>query len=130
MLETTTDPGELVTESLVIVATDVGEPLPRAISEHTDEGNVAAMIARSATLSEVLAGQFEKGFHQAGDKLRAGLRPGDAARFVLSVALGLLLGLVPGADHAEQVRRYVQVFVLPALVADPSPAGPVFTAPG
>lgn len=130
-LETTTDPGELVTESLVIVATEVGQdPLLRVISEHTDEGNVAAMIARSATLSEVLAGQFEMGFHQAGDKLRAGLRPGDAARFVLSVALGLLLGLVPGADDAEQVRRYVQVFVLPALVADPPPAGPVFTAPG
>lgn len=129
-LETTTDPGELVTESLVIVATEVGQdPLLRVISEHTDEGNVAAMIARSATLSEVLAGQFEMGFHQAGDTLRAGLRPGDAARFVLSTALGLLLGLIPGVDDAGQVRRYVRTFVLPALLAEPPPAGPVFVPP-
>jgi AcrR family transcriptional regulator len=126
-LETTTDPGELVTESLVIVATEVGrDPLLRVISEHTDEGNVAAMIARSATLSEVLAGQFEMGFGQAGDTLRAGLRPGDAARFVLSVALGLLLGLIPGVGDADQVRRYARTFVLPALLADPPPPGPVF----
>lgn len=124
------DPGVLVTESLVIVATEVGrDPLLRVISEHTDDGNVAALIARSATLSEVLAGQFEAGFAEAGDYLRAGLRPGDAARFVLSTALGLLLGLIPGVDDADQVRRYVRVFVLPALVADPPPAGPVFTAP-
>ncbi|OHV05670.1 TetR/AcrR family transcriptional regulator [Mycobacterium talmoniae] len=125
------DPGELVTESLVIVATEVGhDPLLRVISEHTDEGNVAALIARSATLSQVLAGQFEIGFRQAGDYLRAGLRPADAARFVLSVALGLLLGLIPGVDDADQVRRYVRVFVLPALVADPPPAAPVFTPLG
>lgn len=123
----TDDPGVLVVESLVIVAIEVGrDPLLRVISEHTDDGNVAALIARSATLGEVLAGQFEDGFDEAGDYLRAGLRAGDAARFVLSVALGLLLGLIPGIHDADQVRRYVRVFVLPALVADPPPAGPVF----
>ncbi|MEB3022571.1 TetR/AcrR family transcriptional regulator [[Mycobacterium] crassicus] len=123
-------PGALVTEALVIVATEVGQdPLLRVISEHTDDGNVAALIARSATLSAVLAGHFEIAFQQAGNHLRDGLRPGDAARFVLSTALGLLLGLIPGVHDAEQVRRYVRVFVLPALLADPPPAGPVFTAP-
>lgn len=127
----TADPGELVTESLVIVATEVGrDPLLRVISEHTDEGNVAALIARSATLGQVLAGQFEVGFQQAGAYLRAGLEPADAARFVLSVALGLLLGLIPGVDDADQVRRYVRVFVLPALVADPPPPARVFLPPG
>ncbi|WP_409426369.1 helix-turn-helix domain-containing protein [Mycobacterium sp. SMC-11] len=128
-MEPTAEPGELVTESLVIVATEVGrDPLLRVISEHTDDGNVAGLIARSATLSEVLAGQFEAGFAEAGECLRAGLHPGDAARFVLSSALGLLLGLIPGVHDADQVRRYVRVFVLPALLADPPPAGPVFTA--
>lgn len=126
-LQPVADPGDLVTESLVIVATEVGrDPLLRVISEHTDDGNVAALIARSATLGEVLASQFEMGFHQAGDYLRPGLRPGDAARYVLSVALGLLLRLVPGVDDADQVRRYLRVFVLPALVAQPPPAGAVF----
>lgn len=48
-------------------------------------------------------------------------------RFVLSTALGPLLGLIPGVQDADQVRRYVRVFVLPALLADPPPAGPVFT---
>lgn len=123
------EPGTLVTESLVIVATEVAQdPLLRVISEHTDEGNVAALIARSATLGELLAGLYEMGFRQAGLQLRAGLRSGDAARFVLSTALGLLLGLIPGVNDADQVRRYVRVFVLPALLADPPPAGPVFTA--
>lgn len=131
-LEPPHDPGTLVTESLVIVATEVGhDPLLRVISEHTDEGNVAALIARSATLGELLAGLYEMGFRQAGPQLRAGLHSGDAARFVLSTALGLLLGLIPGVipvPDADQVRRYVRVFVLPALLADPPPAGPVFTA--
>ena len=123
------DPGDLVTESLVIVATEVGQdPLLRVISEHTDEGNVAALIARSATLSEVLAGHFEIAFEVAGHYLRPGLCPGDAARFMLSTALGLLLGLIPGVHDVGQVRRYVRVFVLPALLADPPPPGPVFTA--
>ncbi|QZA06087.1 TetR/AcrR family transcriptional regulator [Mycolicibacter heraklionensis] len=128
-LQAATDPATLVTESLVIVATEVGhDPLLRVISEHTDEGNVAALIARSATLGELLAGLYEMGFRQAGPQLRAGLHSGDAARFVLSTALGLLLGLIPGVHDADQVRRYVRVFVLPALLADPPPAGPVFTA--
>lgn len=126
-LQPATDPGVLVTESLVLVTTEVAhDPLLRVISEHSDEGNVAALIARSVTLSELLAGLYEIGFEQAGEQLRPGLRPGDAARFVLSVALGLLLGLIPGAHDADRVRRYVQVFVLPALMADPPPAGPVF----
>lgn len=125
------DPGTLVTESLVIVATEVAhDPLLRVISEHTDEGNVAVLIARSNTLGELLAGLYEVGFQQAGRQLRAGLLPADAARFVLSAALGLLLGLIPGADDPEQVRRYVRVFVLPALVNDPPAAGPVFVPPG
>lgn len=126
-MEPTAEPGELVTESLVIVATEVSQdPLLRVISEHTDEGNVAALIARSETLSELLAGMYEAGFRQAGAQLRPGLHSADAARFVLSAALGLLLGLIPGVQDAEQVRRYVRVFVLPALLADPPPAGPVF----
>lgn len=122
------DPGTLVTESLVIVAIEVAQdPLLRVISEHTDEGNVAALIARSGTLGELLAGLYELGFRQAAPQLRPGLHSRDAARFVLSTALGLLLGLIPGVQDADQVRRYVRVFVLPALLADPPPAGPVFT---
>lgn len=122
------DAGHLVTESLVIVATEVvQDPLLRVISEHTDEGNIAALITRSATLGELLAALYEMGFRQAGPQLRPGLHARDAARFVLSTALGLLLGLIPGAQDADQVRRYVRVFVLPALLADPPPAGLVFT---
>lgn len=95
--------------------------------KHPDEGNVAALIARSAMLGELLAGLYELGFRQAAPQLRPGLHSRDAARFVLSTALGLLLGLSPGVQDADQVRRYVGVFVLPALLIDPPPAGPVFT---
>ncbi|CPW64336.1 Probable transcriptional regulator%2C TetR family [Mycobacteroides abscessus] len=46
--------------------------------------------------------------------------------YVLSVALSLLLGLIPGTDNPEQVRRYVRVFVLPTLLADPPQPEAVF----
>lgn len=125
-LDKAAGPSIVVVESLVIVATEVAQdPLLGVISERTDDGNVADLIARSANLSEVLASLFEAEFSEADGYLRAGVRPADAARFVLAVALGLLLRLVPGADDAEQVRRYVTVFVLPALAADPPPATPV-----
>jgi len=64
----------------VIVATEFAQdPLLRVISEHTDEGNVAALIARSATLGELLAGLYEAGFRRVGPQLRAGLYSRDAA---------------------------------------------------
>ncbi|HEU0191200.1 MAG TPA: TetR/AcrR family transcriptional regulator, partial [Mycobacterium sp.] len=127
-LQGTVDPNVLVVESLVMVATEVAQdPLLDVLSERADDGNVADLIARSTTLSEVLAGHFETAFRDLGaGYLRAGLRPADAARFVLSIALGLLLRLIP-VDDAEQVRRYLRVFVLPALAADPPPVTPVFT---
>lgn len=57
---------------------------------------------------------------------RPGLVPSDAARYLLFVALGLLLGLIPGADDPDQVKRYVRTFVLPALLNNPPPAEPDF----
>lgn len=128
-LDPSADLGVLLVESLVIVATEVGkDPLLAVIAERNDEGNVADLITRSAALTELLTSAYELAFRSADrGYVRAGVRPADAARFVLSVALGLLLRLVPDADDAEQVRRYATVFVLPALLADPPAPTAVFT---
>lgn len=124
----TTDLADLLVESLVLVATEVGQDRVLAIlSEHADTGSVADLIIGSAALDALLTAQFEAAFQGApAGYLRPGLDAADAARFVLSVALGLLMRLVPGVDDADRMRRYVRVFVLPGLLAEPPPAEPVF----
>ncbi|OBJ68250.1 TetR/AcrR family transcriptional regulator [Mycobacterium sp. 1274756.6] len=126
-----TDPGELAVESLVLVATEVGQDRVLGIlSDRADAGSVADLIIGSAGLDALLVAQVGAAFEAApAGYLRPGLTAADAARFVLSVALGLLLRLVPGVDDADQMRRYARVFVLPALLAEPPPAEPVFAPP-
>lgn len=60
------------------------------------------------------------------DRLRPGLAIPDAARYVLSIALALLMGAVPGTEDPDQIRRYITTFVLPALLTDPPPPTSVF----
>jgi hypothetical protein len=38
----------------------------------------------------------------------------------------VLLGVIPGIEDPATARRYIEVFVLPALVADPPPPRAVF----
>jgi len=122
------DISELIVESLVIVATEIAnDPLLAIISEGTPDGNVADLIAKAPSLVSMVTSLYESAFVAGGPGYaREGLRPTDAAHFVLSVALGLLLGIVPGTDDPAEVRRYITVFVLPALLADPPAARAVF----
>ena len=62
-----------------------------------------------------------------GEQFRAGLRPKDLAQFFISTSISMLLGVIPGSDDPETVRRYIDVFVLPAVVAHPPHPGAVFT---
>ncbi|PQD98754.1 TetR/AcrR family transcriptional regulator [Mycobacterium sp. EPG1] len=115
---------ELLTEGLVIVATElIHDPLLQTLSEQTDDGSVAHLVAQAARLDELVAQMFD------GDGrpvLRAGVEAGDAGQFLIATALTLLLGVVPGLDDPETARRYIRTFVLPAIVSDPPPPQSVF----
>ncbi|MFI1918140.1 TetR/AcrR family transcriptional regulator [Nocardia sp. NPDC020380] len=123
------DVGELITESLVFVSTVVGkDPVLNLLGESAESGiGVAGLLSNSPELLGRITAMYETVFHLLGEHMRPGLEPGDVARYVLSMALALLMKAVPQADDPDAVRRYVRVFVLPAILASPPPAGPVFT---
>lgn len=121
------DLAEIIPESMVIVSVEVGaNPLLRVLADRDDHGTVASLIVNAPNLIDLLTSVYAGVFSTRMAEVRTGVRPEDAARYVLSVALSLLLGLIPGTDNPEQVRRYVQVFVLPALLANPPEPEAVF----
>ncbi|BBY74090.1 putative transcriptional regulator, TetR family protein [Mycolicibacterium parafortuitum] len=119
---------ELLTEGLVIVATElIHDPLLQTLSEQTDDGSVAHLVAQAARLDELVAQMFDTADDRDGRPvLRAGVEAGDAGQFLIATALTLLLGVVPGLDDPETARRYIRTFVLPAIVSDPPPPQSVF----
>lgn len=122
------DLGEIITESMVAVSVEVGaNPLLRVLADRDGRGTVASLIVNAPSLADLLTSMYAGVFSGQVANIRDGVRPADAARYVLSVALGLLLELVPGVSDPDQVRRYVRVFVLPALMAHPPDPEPVFT---
>ncbi|MCX2930963.1 TetR/AcrR family transcriptional regulator [Mycobacterium sp. CVI_P3] len=122
----TDDVSGLITESLVFVATVVSrDPLLTILASGVEHG-LASLIANSPVLSAKVSGLYEQVFVLFQGDLRPGLRPGDVGRYILSVALALLMDVIPGSDDAATVRRYVRTFVLPAIVLVPPEATPVF----
>ncbi|MBX7431936.1 TetR/AcrR family transcriptional regulator [Mycobacterium sp. Y57] len=116
----------LITESLVFVTTVVSrDPLLTLLSSGAEHG-VASMLANSDALRVKVSGLYEQLFELFRDRLRPGLDPVDVGRYVLSVALSLLMDVVPGADDPDTVRRFVRTFVLPGIVAAPPTPGRVF----
>lgn len=121
------DVSELITESLVFVTTEVAhDPVLSVLASGTEHG-VASLLANSDVLGAKVSGLYEQLFALFSARLRPGLHPGDAGRYVLSVALALLMRAIPGSDDAQTVRRYVQTFVLPAVVIDPPGPAAVFS---
>ncbi|MEZ0340461.1 TetR family transcriptional regulator [Mycobacterium sp. pV006] len=119
---------DLLVESLVVVATElIHDPLLQTLSENTEEGSVAQLIATDRSLPDLveqLVGALHTG--AAASQLRVGLQPGDVAQFLITTGLTMLLGIIPGSDHPDTARRYLRTFVLPAILADPPPPCPVF----
>lgn len=117
----------LLVESLVIVATElIHDPLLATMSEQTDDGNMAHLIATSTGLPGHIEQLVEAVTAHTDDVFRPGLRPSDIATFLMTTSLTLLLGVVPGSDDPDTVRRYLRTFVLPAIAVDPPPPGAVF----
>jgi hypothetical protein len=63
---------------------------------------------------------------KGGNQFRRALRPKDLAQFFISTSISMLLGVIPGTEDPQTVRRYIDVFVLPAIVARPPKARAVF----
>lgn len=121
------DLGETITEALAIVAIEVGRnPLLRILAERDRDGSVATLIVNAPRLRDLLISLFTGTVGSRPGDIRPGLAPQDAAGYLLFVALGLLLGLIPGVDDPDQVKRYVRTFVLPSLLSNPPAPEPVF----
>jgi hypothetical protein len=70
--------------------------------------------------------QVLAGLNERVATLQRDLRPKDLAQFFISTSISMLLGVIPGTDEPETARRYIDVFVLPAIVAHPPHPRPVF----
>ena len=124
------EPLDVIVESLVIVASELNQdPLVRSISDQTDDRTVATMLANNAELHRLveawMAGIIDT---DAGKTLRPGLEAKDLALVLIATSMSLLLGVIPGSDDPETVRRYLNVFFIPAVAAQFPAAHPVFIA--
>jgi AcrR family transcriptional regulator len=119
---------EIIIESMVIVATQlIDDPLMKTIAAQTQEGTIASLIAEDDSLT-MLA---ESGIaaiitSEQAATLRPGLNAHDVAQFIIATALSMLLHVIPGSDDPATARRYIETFVLPAILVNPPPAVHVF----
>jgi AcrR family transcriptional regulator len=118
---------EILVESMVIVATElIDDPLLKTISEQAEEGFLAHLVASSPDLALLVEAMLAGA---AAGEVRPGLQPGDVGQFIISTAVALLLGVIPGTRDPGTARRYLETFVLPAILATPPGPTPVFTDP-
>jgi AcrR family transcriptional regulator len=122
------DPVSYLVESTVIVATElIHDPLLRSISDQYDERTVAHMLANNADVLQTTELAMEEMLKaDGGQRFRRGIRPKDMAQFFISTSISMLLGVIPGTEDPETARRYIDVFMLPAVVADPPAPRAVF----
>ena len=119
---------DMLVESLVIVATElVDDPLLQTLSEQTEDGTIAQLIVADRSLTELIT-LLVDALDADRDGLRDGLHPKDLAQFLVTTALTLLMGVIPGSRDPETTRRYLRTFLLPALLSDPP--HPVRVFPG
>jgi AcrR family transcriptional regulator len=120
---------EVLVESLVIVSTElVHDPVIHIISEHSDEGGLASMLANDTALTHTVETLISALLNADGPQmLRAGLHPTDISQFLISTAISLLLNVIPGVQDSDVARRFIEVFVLPAILEHPPHARRVFT---
>jgi AcrR family transcriptional regulator len=121
-------PLDILIESMVIVATElVHDPLLRTISDESDEGTVGRMLANNTALVQMVEPVMAEMLSSDGGRhFRRDLRPKDLAQYFISTSISMLLGVIPGTEDAQTVRRYIDVFVLPAIVAHPPKPREVF----
>ena len=121
-------PVDLMVEGLIIVATElVHDPLLKTIAEQSPDGTVASLIAKDAGLTQLVQSTIETMIAEdTAAQFRSGLHPHDLAQFIIATALSLLLEIIPGITNPAIARRYIETFVLPAIVVHPPPPERVF----
>ena len=119
---------DILIEAMVIVATElVHDPLLKTISDESDEGTIGRMLANNAPLVEMVEPVIaEMLSSDDGNRFRPGLRSQDLAQFFISTSISMLLGVIPGSDDPETARRYIDTFMLPAVVESPPKPRAVF----
>lgn len=121
-------PVDLLVEGLVIVATElVTDPLLSTMADQAPEGIIASLIANDAGLTQVVEATIEGLTVENRALFRPGLDPHDLAQFVIATALSMLMKAVPDITDPGMARRYIETFVLPAIVNEPPPPTRVFT---
>ena len=121
-------PIDMLVATMVIVATELAhDPLLETISEASEDGTIAHMLANNPTVRQLAEPVVQAVLREdAGKHFRPDIDAHDLTQFLIATALSLLLGIIPGSDDAEVARRYVEVFVLPAIVKDPPQPRAVF----
>lgn len=110
---------DMLVESLVIVATElVDDPLLQTLSEQTEDGTIAELIAQDRSLAEMVTALVDA-LDADRDALRGGLDSTDLGQFLVTTAMALLMGVIPGSRDPGTTRRYLRTFVLPVLLRDP-----------
>jgi hypothetical protein len=85
------------------------------------------MLANNTGLAQMVEAAMEQMLkHDESAQFRRDLRPKDFAQFLISTNITMLLGVIPGIENPETARRYIDTFVLPALVAHPPKPRAVF----
>ena len=120
------DLATLVTESAVLIATDlVEDPLFKVFAEQTDGGNIANMLTGAPQYIGYVESLLD-GLVGGKGILRESLRHRDVAQYLLGFAMNLLVSVTPSWDDPDELRRYVRTFVLPAILAEPPEPESVF----
>lgn len=119
----------ILVEALVIVASElVEDPLLQSMAEQASDDTVVVLIAEDPALTQLVEATIAGIIATDANVFRPGLQPYDVAQFIIATALGLLLQTVPGTGDPDVARRYLETFILPAIVNDPPPATRVFPA--
>jgi AcrR family transcriptional regulator len=122
-------PLDLMVEGLVIAASElVHDPVIKTMADQSDEGSVADFMANDTALTHIVEQVITGVLDADRDRIRPGLHLRDVAQFLISTAMAMLLNMIPGTYDAQTARRYIQTFVLPAIVIDPPMPQQVFAA--
>jgi AcrR family transcriptional regulator len=121
-------PVDVIVAGLVIVATELAQdPLLKTIWEASGECTIAQMLANSTAVTQLAEPLIDTMLREDdGKHFRRDVGARDLTQYLIATALSLLLGIIPGTEDADVARRYIEVFVLPAIVRDPPQPHAVF----
>jgi hypothetical protein len=99
----------------------------KTIWEASEDGTIAQMLANSTAVTQLAEPLIEAMLREDdGKHFRRDIGAHDLSQYLIATALSLLLGIIPGTEDVDVARRYIDVFVVPAIVRDPNRPRAVF----